>query len=408
MTDTTTTTGQAAASAALPASIAEVLERITALQPSLRERAPEGEELRRVPDASIDELRAAGAFRIGMPKRYGGYEGNTQDMLDAAATAAYGDGGAAWVVTLANVCGWLASLFSRQAQDDIWGNDPDALVTGVLAPTATAVRVEGGYRVTGSWGYNSGSVFATWAGLGIPIPNEAGEIVSQGLVLIPRTDYEIEDTWFVAGMRASASNTIIANDVFVPDHRVLLVPEALEGKYANEYLADEPTRRSAFVPLLAIVLIGAQLGLARAALDYVIEKTHGKPISYSFIEEKSTSVGVQIKVARAAQLLDSAELHAQRAARTIDEAAVAGPYPDPVTRARVRADTATVSEYVLEVINSLISVHGAGAFAETNRLQRIWRDANVAARHAVVNPEISMEAYGKLLLGDETPVTPLI
>ena len=189
-----------------PATVAEVIEQVTAIQPLLRTNAAEGEQLRQVPAESIDALRAAGAFRVGTPKRYGGLEGTAQDMLDVSAAAAYGDGGAGWVVTLANVCGWLAGLMSRQLQDEIWGEDPDGFVTGVLAPTAQAVRVEGGYRVTGKWYYNSGSDHSTWAGVGIPIPNEAGEIVNQGLAMIPRSDYEIEDTWFVAACdRAGAT-----------------------------------------------------------------------------------------------------------------------------------------------------------------------------------------------------------
>jgi alkylation response protein AidB-like acyl-CoA dehydrogenase len=392
-----------------PSSVAEVIERIKMIQPVLRKNSAEGEELRRVPDESVDALRTAGAFRVGTPKRYGGLEGTAQDMLDVAAAAAYADGGAGWVVTLANVCGWLAGLMSRQSQDDIWGNDPDALVTGVLAPTSQAVRVDGGYRVTGKWYYNSGSYQATWAGVGIPIPNEAGEIVNQGLALIPRTDYEIEDTWFVAGMRSSASNCIVVNDAFVPDHRVMMVPPAIGGHYANEDVADEPTHRSAFVPVLAIVLIGAQLGLGRAAFDYVVEKASSKAIAYSFFPTQAESTAVQLEIAKIAQLLDTAELHARRAAADIDSAAIAGDYPDYLTRARVRADTALVAESTTRAIDMLISVHGAGSFAETNPLQRIWRDSNTAARHGVVNPLVSYEVYGKAIFGDERPVvSPLV
>ncbi|GGF22593.1 acyl-CoA dehydrogenase family protein [Subtercola lobariae] len=391
------------------ATVAEVIEQITAIAPLLRKNGAEGEELRRVPDESIAALKAAGAFRLGTPQRYGGLEATAQEMLDVAAAAAYGDGGAGWVVTLGNVCGWLAGLMSRRLQDEIWGDDPDAFVTGVLAPTASAVRVDGGYRVTGKWFYNSGSYLATWAGVGIPIPNEAGEIVNQGLAVIPRADYDIEETWFVAGMRSSASNCIVVNDVFVPDHRVMMVPPAIGGQYDNEDLADEPTHRTAFVPMLALVLIGAQLGLGRAAFDYVVEKAATKSIAYSFFATQADSTAVQLELAKVALLLDTAELHARRAASDIDSAALAGTYPTYLTRARVRADTALVAESVTHAIDQLISVHGAGAFAESNPLQRIWRDSNTAARHGVVNPLVSYEVYGKALVGNENPVvSPLV
>ncbi|GAA1953291.1 acyl-CoA dehydrogenase family protein [Microbacterium deminutum] len=391
-----------------PTTVAEVIERITAIQPLLRQNAAEGEIARRVPEASIQALRAAGAFRIGTPARYGGLEGTTQDQLDVAAAVGYADGGAGWTVALANVCGWLAALFSRQAQDELFGDNPDALVTGVLAPTATAVRVDGGYQITGKWYYNSGSWEADWAGVGIPIPNEAGEIVNQGVVLIPRRDYSIDETWFVAGMRSSASNCIVVEDVFVPDHRVMLVPPAIGGQYANEFTADEPVHRSAFVPVLALVLIGAQLGLGRAAYDFVVEKAATKPIAYSFFERQAESTAVQLQVAKAAQLLDTAELHARRAASDIDTAAAAGDYPDYLMRARVRADTALIAESVTQAIDILLWVHGAGSFAESSPLQRIWRDSAVAARHGVIAPAVSYEVYGKAILGDERPVSPLV
>ena len=90
-------------------------------------------------------------------------------------------------------------------------------------------KVDGGWRVTGKWYYNSGSWHATWAALGIPITDEAGEVVDQGMALIPRTDLDLEDTWFVAGMKSSGSNCLIAEDVFVPEHRVMLVPRRSAG-----------------------------------------------------------------------------------------------------------------------------------------------------------------------------------
>lgn len=391
-----------------PATVAEAISNIETIHPLLRANSAQGEEDRRVPEESIAALRDAGAFRVGTPKRYGGFGGSLQDMLDVSAAVGYADGGAAWVTTLGNVCGWLTGLTSRELQDEVWGEDPDAFVTGVLAPTAQAVRVEGGYRVTGRWYYNSGSYQSTWAIAGFPVPNEAGEVVDQGLAFFPRSDYDIEDTWFVAGMRSSASNCIVVEDKFVPEHRVMSVPPAIGGTYINTDPSDGPVNQMAFVPVLALVLIGTQLGLGRAAFDYVVEKATKKPISYSFFATQAESTAVQLELAKIAQLLDTAELHARRAAADVDGHAEAGTYPDYLTRARVRADTALVAESITRAIDMLISVHGAGSFAEVNPLQRIWRDANTAARHAVINPLVSYEVYGKAIVGDERPVSPIV
>ena len=154
----------------------------------------------------------------------------------------------------------------------MFGADPDACVSGVLNPTATATKVDGGYRVTGQWHYNSGGWHAQWAVLGMPIVNDAGETIDQGLALFPMSDLERVDTWFVAGMKSSGSISLKANDAFVPHHRILSVPRAIEGDYPTEMRSQEAFYRSPFVAILAIILVGPILGLGRAALDFVRQK----------------------------------------------------------------------------------------------------------------------------------------
>jgi alkylation response protein AidB-like acyl-CoA dehydrogenase len=385
----------------------ELLARIRDLQPLLAANAARGESERRVVEESIVALTEAGAFKIAQPRRYGGYETSIRTLLDVSAAVAEADGGTAWVVALCNVCAWIVGLYPQQAQDDVWKDNPDAKVSGVLTPSAETVKVDGGWRVTGRWYYNSGSWHADWAGVGIPITDADGQVVDQGMALIPRADLGLEETWFVAGMKSSGSNCLIAEDVFVPEHRVMSVSAGIAG----DYLADhpgEPLYRSAMVPVLTLVLIGAQLGLGRKALDLVTNKAAGKPISYTYYTSQSESVGFQLQLAEAAMMIDTAHLHAYRAADDIDKAAAAGEYPDVLVRARVRADTGWAAEHITRAIDILLSAHGAGSFAEVNPLQRIWRDSATAARHAIVSPTINYEVYGKALLGREDQPTPLV
>jgi alkylation response protein AidB-like acyl-CoA dehydrogenase len=317
------------------------------------------------------------------------------------------DGGTSWAVTLLNVCAWLTALYPQRAQDDVWADDPGARVCGVLAPTAETRRVEGGLRVTGRWFYASGSWHASWAVLGIPVVDEAGEVIDQGTALIPLSDLEYEETWFVAGMKSTGSNCLVAKDVFVPDHRIMSVPAAIVGHYGTE-LTDETFYQSALVPILALVLAGPQLGMGREALRIVTEKAAKKPISYTFYTAQTDSVAFQLQLAEAALMIDTAHLHAYRAADDIDQAAAAGVYPDFLSRARVRADTGWAIEHVTKAIDTLLSAHGAASFAESSALQRLWRDSTVAARHAVILPIVGYEVYGKALLGREDHITPLV
>lgn len=387
---------------------AELVARAKELHPLLVKNAPTGEKDRRVAEESIQALTDAGLFKLTVPKRYGGHQVSMRTMLDVSAAVGEADGGTAWIVTLINVCNWMASLFPQQAQEEVFGADPDAKVSGVLAPTSESRRVDGGWRVSGKWYYNSGSWHSTWSVLGIPVTDDAGEVVDQALALIPCSEMQLEDTWFVAGMKSTGSNALIADDVFVPEHRILRVPDAIQGKYPAEHSATEALYRSAFVPILALVLVGPQLGMGKAALDYVISKAAKKPISYTFYETQQDSVAFQLQIAEAARLIDTAQLHAYRAANDIDEAAARGVYPDFVTRARVRSDTGYVAESITRAIEILLSAHGAGSFAEVNPLQRIWRDSATAARHAVVSPTVGYEVYGKALLGVEDSITPLV
>ncbi|WP_424186661.1 acyl-CoA dehydrogenase family protein [Actinokineospora sp. G85] len=298
-------------------------------------------------------------------------------------------------------------LVPRRTTDEIYAANPDARAAGVLAPDGTARRVPGGYQVTGQWNYASGIWHADWAGVGVLVEDEAGQVVDQGFALVPAADYTVDDVWHVAGMRASGSNSVIVRDVFVPEHRVLTSARLLFGDYLADH-PDEPLYRSAVFSVLVAVLIGPQLGLGRAALDLVTAKAGRKGIAYTAFGKQSDSVAFQLQVAEAATLIDTAHLHGYRAADDIDRFAARGEYPDVRTRARIRADAAVALRSVNTAVNTLVFAHGAGSFAEVNPLQRIWRDSNVGARHAVMLPQVNLEVYGKALLGVEEQITFLI
>ena len=329
-------------------------------------------------------------------------------MLDVSAAVGEADGGTAWVVTLLNVCAWLTGLFPEQAQDDVFKADPDALVSGVLAPTAQAVKVDGGWRITGRWYYNSGSWHATWAVLGIPVTDESGEVEDQGVALIPAADMVVEDTWFVAGMKSSGSNCLVA------DRRIRARAPGAVGAGRDRGPLRHRAHRRGVLPLRAGADPGpgpdrpaARPGPGRAGPG-AQQGGARSPSRTRSSRPRPTRSAFQLQVAEAAMLIDTAHLHAYRAADDIDRAAASGEYLDYLARARVRADTGYVAEKITRAIDILLSAHGAGSFADVNPLQRIWRDSATAARHAVVSPIVGYEVYGKALLGVEEKITPLV
>jgi alkylation response protein AidB-like acyl-CoA dehydrogenase len=379
---------------------ADLLERVASVSDVVSANAEKNEADRRIADESIRALEEAGLFRLTVPKRFGGEEVDMRTKLEVESAVAGADGSTGWVLNLINVCNWVAGLLPDQAQQEIFGDDPNAKIAGVLAPSAESIREDGGLRVTGSWPWASGSLHATWALVGIPVVDEAGEQVDQGLAVIPRDELTLEDTWFVAGMRGTGSNTLVAKDVFIPDHRILSVPAAIEGDYPTEH-TDEAAYRAAFIPVLSLVLVGPVLGLGRAARDLVIEKAPRRAVSYTKFERQSDSTAFQVELAQAAMRVDTAHLHAFRAAADIDSHARRGEKMPYELRARVRADSGYAAAQAIEAIQLLLNAHGASSFAQSSAMQRIWRDANTGGRHAILNSLVNSELYGKALVGVE-------
>lgn len=385
----------------------ELIARARELQPLIRKNAAQGDQDRRVVEESIVALKEAGMFKLLQPKRYGGYETSMKALVEITALVGEADGGTAWAVSLLNSGAWLAAGFPEQAQNDVWSDNPEALVSGVFSPLVEATKVPGGFKVTGKWFYNSGSLHADWAVLSMPFPNESGEVVDMGMGLFPRTEFTVEDTWHVVGMRASGSNCVVVEDVFVPDHRTMSIGPALEGQLPAEH-PEETLYQSPLGPLFTIGMVGPQLGMGRAALELVKEKAAFKPVTHTVYQRQADSVAFQLQLAEASMMLATAELHTRRVTDDMDGATASGVQLDFAGRARIRADIGWAIENVAKAINVLLYAHGAGSFAEVNPLQRIWRDSTTASRHAGILPAVCYEVYGKSLVGSEERITPII
>lgn len=382
---------------------AAVASRLDALRPVLARNAAQGAADRRLPDESLDALAEAGVLRLLVPNRYRGYQASTRAVLETLAAVAEADGSAGWVAAIwqSNVVN--LGLFSRKAQDEVFGPGPDIMACGSVNPVGTSEQADGGWRVTGRWSYVSGSLHGQWAVLGFMVPEGAPGGPDARMALIPMAGLTIHDTWRMAGMRATGSNTVTCEDVFVPDHRVLRMADALAGEYPAE-LGDEAAYRS-WMPTLGLLLTSPLLGIARAALEHVRSAAGEKGIPATTFRRQADSPGFQIRLAEAAQRVDTAYLHALRAADDIDRYAALRIAPDFTARARIRADLSTAGGHVTGAISALLDAHGSGGFAEASPLHRMWQDANVAARHVLFNPAVDYELYGKALLGIDNTIT---
>ena len=384
-----------------------LIARAREIRPLLERHASQTDSLRRLPDDVVRGLRESGLCRLMVPKRHGGYQTSVRTYIEVMAEVGRGCASTAWVASLVNVCEWLAGLFPDRAQQDVWGANRDAWIAGSLAPNGIAIPVDGGWRVSGKWPWASGSMHSQWVACGIHMENERGEMTNLGLSLMPIADVTVEDTWFMVGMKGTGSNTIIAKDAFVPEHRFLPYPPAFQGQYRTEHV-DEPVYRVALVPVTVLILAGSQLGAASAALEYVVAKSKTRGITHTTFQRQADSSGFQMLVAEAAMKIDTAYLHALRAADDLDRAADTRRHPDLTERARVRMDTALAAKYAREAVELLVQAHGTSSLADHNPLQRLWRDVHVASHHAITEWQVNLEVYGRALLGVEPNITHLI
>lgn len=380
----------------------ELVDRAVALQPLLRAHASGGEINRRLDDEVIAGLSAAGFFRLRTPTRFGGYWADLRTVLEITEVLGTADSSAAWLIGIGATATWMVSLGSARAQQEIHGSDPDAQLAGSGHPTL-ARRVDGGLLMSGRWPYASGSPHAAWAILGAAVVDDTGQPVDGYLCLVPASEVRLEDTWHVVGMRGTASNTWVAEDLFVPDHRLISVADAADP--AETAVGLPATLPNA--PVATLPLLGPLLGIGQATLSAVIAGAD-KAMHHTVFERQRDSVGIQLQVAEAALALQTARLHAYDIADKLDAAARSGEALAYHDRAELRGAFGYAAQQVLKAIDTLLNVHGAAAFAESSLLQRYWRDANTAARHAGLNAMVGYEVLGKELLGVPERISPMV
>ncbi|MFJ4778906.1 acyl-CoA dehydrogenase family protein [Streptomyces sp. NPDC088762] len=376
----------------------ELVARATALRDDLRRDSPGSEQTRRLSDDVIGKITAAGLTRLLTPRRLGGHGTGVRTLLDVATELGRGCCSAAWVTGVLNAGNFVVSLFPDRVQDEVWGDDADARTAQILGRPAFSVEeTDGGVLVSGEWGYASGSLHAEWVGALIATGGEPGRPETY-FALMPVADVSIKDTWHFAGMRGTGSNTVVADRIFIPEHRLLPYLPVLNGE-TDGLVPESHAYRNSMTGVFSIGLIGALIGGAQAALEYVREQVHTRPVAGSTYAHQADSPTTQLDLAAAAVKVDTALLHARRLADTVDSHARAGENPDLATRARGRMDSTHVAQQCREAIDLLVTVYGSSAFSESNPLQRIWRDINVGSRHAGFGMGIPEQVYGRALVG---------
>ena len=378
---------------------AAMLARAEALIPQLRDRATRTEELRRLPPETERDLHDAGLFRIVQPKRVGGSEFDYVALVDCAEQLGKGDASVAW--NLANLAShhWMLGMFNRRAQDTVWDGDADTLIaSSFIFPAGRARKVDGGYKLRGSWPFSSGVASCEWNMLGsVVASDDEADGIEYRIFLVPKKDYRILDTWNAAGLRGTGSNDVEVRDAFVAESSTIAVSDLAGGPTPGSIVNPNPLYTLPVFSLFPYVLSGVALGNAQACLDDYIEIARHRASTYN-----RTKLGdlqsTQIKIAEASAKIDAARLIMRSNCLEAMAAARRGEISDMAVKTRLRRDGAYSVNLCTEAVSLLFAASGARGLFTTGPLQRQFRDAHAINSHIAFNFDVAGTNYGRVAL----------
>jgi len=374
-------------------SVDAVLAEVAELLPTLRDRAQETEDARRIPAESVKALQKSGFFRLLQPKRYGGFEADPEVFYTAVKMLAGACGSTGWVSSILGIHPWNVALFDDRAQQEVWGEDQDTLISSSYAPMGKSEIVEGGYRLSGKWSFSSGCDHGTWALLGGPAFKD-GKPVDFLTYLVPISDYTINDVWRTVGLRGTGSNDIVVEDVFVPEHRALSFQLVSKCKGPGQEVNTSPLYKMPFGSVHPSTITAPIIGMAQGAYDAHVEHQRKRVRAAYAGESAKEDPFAMVRVAEAGSEIDAAWL--QLISNINEEYALvkAGEKIPFNLRLKVRRDQVRGTERAIFAVDRMFENSGGRALAEGTPIQRFWRDAHAGRVHAANDPERAYKMFG--------------
>ena len=374
------------------------------LVPLLRERAYSTEIARRVSEETTEAFREAGFFRLMQPARYGGFEYGFTAFIDVISELGRGCTSSAWCCAIATIHQWLIAGFSQQAQDEVWKCNPHAFACVSYAPTGTTVAAEGGYLIHGRWQFVSNVDNSQWVIVGAQVPSsEEGAAPDAAFLLVPKSDWTIEDNWHVAGQAGTGSKTIVIDrPTFVPVHRKVLVSQLASGSSPGSAIHANRLYRVPMLSALPVCLVTPLLGTALGAVEEFvslcgIRVTRGGMAGAG--NRMSEFYPVQSRLAEASAMADAARLLINRDTAEVERLTMEGKALSIDQRIRNRRDHAFAARLARDAVDTLFAAVGGNGLALDQPIQRMWRDSNAIARHITLNWDAVSSMVGQHLLG---------
>jgi alkylation response protein AidB-like acyl-CoA dehydrogenase len=375
------------------------IARARKLAPLLAAAAPRIDAARELPPDVLDAMHAAGMFRLLVPRSLGGAELDPATYIQCVEAIASGDASVAWCMNQGSGCSMSAGYLQPAIAREVFGGERDVLAWG-MGPGAKAMRVEGGWRITGNWAFASGSRHATWLGAHCPCFNADGTPQRnpdgrpwERTMLFRREVATIKDIWQVVGLRGTGSDAYSVTDLFVDDAHTLTRDRPDERR--------EPglIYRFAAMQIYASGFASVALGTARAALDSFVELARGKTPALLQTALRDNAV-IQSSIAIADARLNAARTWLISVLRDAQAATQAEGEVPTEHRMRIRQAATYAIHQAKEVVDVAYHEAGATAIFDANPFERRFRDVNTVTQQ-VQGRRSHFETIGQYLLGAE-------
>jgi 3-hydroxy-9,10-secoandrosta-1,3,5(10)-triene-9,17-dione monooxygenase len=379
----------------------EAMRRAREIVPILRERAQASEDARALTPENEQLLHETGLFRFHQPKIFGGMELDFVAVVDIPAELARGCPSTAWSVANMACHHWILAYYDPETQHEVWDKNPDALIASSIALAAGRARkADGGFIVNGRWPFSSVVDNSDWDMLAVSVFEEDGKPpVDWRLCLVPKEDYEVIDTWHAMGMAGTGSKDVAVKELFVPERRALPLQRCRGGfEHPGAKLNPSPLFGIPIVAASSHPLAPSAIGAAEGAYELFVDSMTKRAGTYTGAKV-SDFQAVQIKLAKARCLIDSARAFLRDSSIAFQNYAARGEAPDLETKLRFRAQSAFAANQAREAVETLWSCYGAQGLYKRDPMQRHLRDVMAITQHFSFNFDIAGSAYGTFALG---------
>jgi alkylation response protein AidB-like acyl-CoA dehydrogenase len=380
--------------------VEEVLDRLGELAPLFRQNASEAERLARLSKPMARALLRYGLFRLWVPKKCAGFELDLPDALEVFEAAARIDGSTGWAVMIGCSGGLIASHVDAVTATSVFAR-PETVIASGAAPEGRAVRVAGGYRVTGCWHYATGAPYATTF-LANCIVMDGGTLAfgSDGhpltrAMLLDSSQVSIVPAWDASGLRGTGSDDFEVRDVLVPEQRSFSIGDSPPREAG-------PLYRLRLGTVMELSITAVALGIVQHALDEFASLTRHKRSS-SQSASLADDPGVQVRYAEARATWGLIKAGVDSLARRVWRDALATRTPSNLELGEVTASCALSVSKLRGALSELIALAGMNAIQPDSELARAWRDLQALGAHAAVSPRNLTTIGATLLAATDSP-----